>query len=101
MKTTKPSTSVEQGRTEILKEYDVHGQAWDKIHGGYFSSPEIAGYFIREVEAALANDRPDILVDLGGGTGFVLGEIIRRNPHLATNFVNVDLSGKQLHHEHD
>ncbi len=86
---------------EILKEYDIHGKAWDKIHGGYFSSPEIAAYFIQEVEAALTSDRPDVLIDLGGGTGFVLGEIIRRNPHLAIHFVNVDLSGKQLRHEHD
>ena len=101
MKKSESDRITRKERREILKENDIHGKAWDQIHGGYFSSPEIAGNFLRDVEESLTNDRPDVLVDLGGGTGFILGEIIRRNPRLAIHFVNVDLSGKQLHHEHD
>jgi SAM-dependent methyltransferase len=66
------------------------------MHGGYFSSPRIAAPLVTRVKAAIAAAHPDVVVDLAGGTGFVLHELIRRHPNPRIHFVNVDLSRLQL-----
>jgi hypothetical protein len=76
----------------IDREASIHGQRWGTLHGGYFSSVQVAAPLIAAVERAMPTDGARTLTDLGGGTGFLLshfsGEGLRR--------VNVDLSAEQL-----
>ena len=56
-------------------EQAVHGSSWGRVHGGYFSDPEVARPLVAAVRAVWAAARPDRIVDLGGGTGFLLAQL--------------------------
>ena len=56
-------------------EQAVHGATWGRMHGGYFSDPEVARPLVAAVRGAWAAARPERIVDLGGGTGFLLAQI--------------------------
>ena len=56
-------------------EQAVHGPSWGRMHGGYFSDPEVARPLVAAVRGIWAEARPDRVVDLGGGTGFLLGQL--------------------------
>ncbi len=62
----------------VRKELGVHGQRWASIFDGYFSDPEAARPLVDAVERAIDASRPTVAADLGGGTGFVLAELLRR-----------------------
>jgi len=81
---------------EIGRELSVHGQAWEHVHGGYFSDPAIAEGFITELRKAIDAGDAQVVVDLGGGTGFLLKELARHLPSPNIRFVNMDVSEKQL-----
>lgn len=53
----------------------VHGAVWGRMHGGYFSDPEIARPLVEAVRSVVREARPDRIVDLGGGTGFLLAQL--------------------------
>jgi SAM-dependent methyltransferase len=71
------------------------------MHGGYFSDPAIAEPFIEFVQKAIDVSNPEVIVDLGGGTGFVLNELIKRCSDPGICLVNLDVSQKQLNLTHD
>ena len=48
------------------------------------------------VGAAAAQNRPDVIADLGGGTGFLLAELNRRRLAPGCRLINVDASAAQL-----
>jgi len=79
----------------VQKELEVHGQRWASIFDGYFSDPEVARPLVEAVERAIDASRPAVVADLGGGTGFVLEELLRRGLR-GIRLVNVDVSEKQL-----
>jgi hypothetical protein len=81
---------------EILREMAIHGLRWEKLHGGYFSDPVIASVFIKKIIQNMKAFPPDVLVDLAGGTGYILNEVSKYHMNPAMRFVNIDLSGKQL-----
>jgi SAM-dependent methyltransferase len=83
-------------RREISKEIGIHGPQWHTLHGGYFSDATIAGRFIEEVRKAIAASHPEVLVDLGGGTGYLLAELIKHNVDSDIRLVNLDCSDAQL-----
>ena len=56
-------------------EKHVHGAVWGRQHGGYFSDPEVARPLVAAVRKIWAEARPDRIVDLGGGTGFLLAHL--------------------------
>ena len=56
-------------------EQAVHGSSWGRMHGGYFSDPEVARPLVEAVRAVWREARPDRIVDLGGGTGYLLGQV--------------------------
>ena len=56
-------------------EQAVHGATWGRMHGGYFSDPEVARPLVEAVRAAWHEARPDRVVDLGGGTGYLLTQL--------------------------
>ena len=84
-----------EGRA-IERERAVQGAAWDSVHLGYFSDPRAAAVLIGAVRETAARARPDLILDLGGGTGFILGELARRGIDRGVKLLNLDLSPAQL-----
>lgn len=74
----------------------VHGRHWDAVHGGYFSDPAVARPLIDVVSGILARSPADVVVDLGGGTGFVLSQLAAHGIAAGSTMVNVDCSDAQL-----
>lgn len=56
-------------------EQAIHGSSWGHMHGGYFGDPDVARPLVAAVREVWGAARPDRIVDLGGGTGFLLGQI--------------------------
>jgi len=77
-------------------EQAIHGQSWDTFHQGYFSSAAVVGCFIDAIGAILADDDPGVVVDLGGGTGFLLARLQDKEMPAGTTLVNLDCSPAQL-----
>ena len=83
------------GHTENEKK--LYGNTWDTVHGGYFGNPAIALPLVEAVLDAVHFSKPDVLADLGGGTGFVLEEGSRRmDASPAPALVCVDTAREQL-----
>ena len=80
----------------VGRETSSHGKNWDALHDGYFSNPAVAAPLIEKIQDAIASSKPDVIVDLGGGTGFLLQELIRNNFVSGIELLNVDVSPKQL-----
>jgi SAM-dependent methyltransferase len=74
----------------------LYGSRWEHIHQGYFSDPELAAPLVKAVLGAFSAGRPDVVADLGGGTGFLLGQLVERCGTGAACFINVDDSAMQL-----
>ena len=81
---------------QINREESVHGKQWGELHGGYFSDPAIAQPFVERVRDALMESRPDVVVDLGGGTGFLLSQLAALGLCGTLSLVNLDGSDVQL-----
>lgn len=81
---------------QIGKEELVHGQQWGALHGGYFSDPAIAQPFVERARDVLMEARPDVVVDLGGGTGFLLSQLDAQGLCGSLSLVNLDGSDVQL-----
>ncbi|MDO9585425.1 MAG: hypothetical protein Q7I93_02945, partial [Syntrophales bacterium] len=74
----------------------VHGQRWGALHGGYFSDPTIARPLVETAKGILAKSPTDVVVDLGGGTGFLLSQVALHAIGAGVALVNVDCSEAQL-----
>lgn len=81
---------------QINREESVHGEQWGELHGGYFSDPAIAQPFVERVKDILMESHADIVVDLGGGTGFLLSHLAAQGLCEGLSFVNLDGSDVQL-----
>jgi|WetSurMetagenome_2_1015567.scaffolds.fasta_scaffold00429_15 hypothetical protein len=80
----------------IGKEKAVHGQHWGAVHGGYFSNPAIAQPLVETVKGILAESPADVVVDFGGGTGYLLSLLALHGIGAGAELVNVDCSETQL-----
>lgn len=60
---------------DLGPEQAVHGATWGHLHGGYFGDPEVARPLAAAVREAWTQTRPDRIVDLGGGTGYLLAQV--------------------------
>lgn len=74
----------------------VHGQQWGKLHDGYFSDPSIAQPLIETAKEILTKSPADVVVDLGGGTGFLLNQLASHGIATNVSLVDIDCSGAQL-----
>jgi len=74
----------------------VHGQPWGHLHGGYFSDPGVARPLVETILKAAQESRPDIIIDLGGGTGFLLSQLRKSGMGAKTGLVDLDSSEAQL-----
>jgi len=79
----------------------VYGNNWNVVHEGYFSDPNAARPLIAAIRRTIGN--ATTVVDLGGGTGFVLEELLRAGVPEMFRLVNLDASPAQLaalNHDH-
>jgi len=83
-------------KNEIEKEINIHGNGWDKFHDGYFSSIKAAHPYLKEIQKIIKKTNPDIIIDLGGGTGFILNELNNKIRNSKIKFINLDCSENQL-----
>lgn len=60
---------------QINREQVVHGTDWNSVHDGYFSDPAVARPFLEKIREVASDGLPDLIVDLGGGTGFLLAQL--------------------------
>jgi SAM-dependent methyltransferase len=81
---------------EIENEESIHGRSWDAFHGGYFSDPRIAGPLVRRILDTAAASKPRVLVDLGGGTGYMLSQLLAAGIGSDVALVNLDDSDAQI-----
>ena len=96
-----PDTPETAAHHERLRERAVHGAEWDRIHGGYFASPSVAATLTKLISVTAARAKPHAIVDLGGGTGFLLHELARRGLAENARLINLDASSEQLDQGHD
>jgi hypothetical protein len=101
MKTSMAMNLPDESDTEVLREIGVHGAKWERLHGGYFSDSDVVSCLVKEIRKSIEVSNPDIIVDLAGGTGYVLRELIRSNIDPRVRLVNIDLSGRQLYRTKD
>jgi SAM-dependent methyltransferase len=80
----------------IRREEEIHGERWRTLHDGYFSDPEVASSFLDMIENVINLSHPTVIADLGGGTGFILGELLKRLNLPRVRLVNIDVSPSQL-----
>lgn len=81
---------------DLGAETGVHGASWGRMHGGYFSDPAVARPLVDAVRAAWDALRPEVVVDLGGGTGFLLSRLREAGLGREAALVNLDCSPAQL-----
>ncbi len=61
----------------VRREAQVHGARWEGLHHRYFSDSKVAEPLTAAILEAVDASRPDVVADLGGGTGFILKELLR------------------------
>jgi len=84
-----------KGNTE--NEQKLYGESWNRAFGGYFSDPDVAAPMVKAVVEAAELSGPAVIVDLGGGTGFLLAEIADSlGPDGRSRLVCVDEADAQL-----
>jgi len=81
---------------QINREESIHGKQWGELHGGYFSDPAIAQPFVERVKELLMESHSDVVVDLGGGTGFLLSQLAAQRVCAGLALVDLDGSDVQL-----
>ena len=81
---------------QVNREICIHGKEWDSFHEGYFSDTTIAFPLLEKIEYALSESCPDVVIDLGGGTGFLLSQLLQRGPGKNIRLVDLDCSDAQL-----
>lgn len=77
-------------------EQAIHGATWGRMHGGYFSDPQMARPLVEAVRSLAEKCRPAVIVDLGGGTGFLLSQVKAAVVENHIALVNLDCSAEQL-----
>jgi SAM-dependent methyltransferase len=83
-------------RSGAATDEHVYGDGWDTVHEGYFSNRAAARPLVAAVCKTIATRRPDAVVDLGGGTGFVLQQILQTGISEKVRLINLDASPAQL-----
>ena len=83
---------------EIKREHNIHGQAWQSMHGGYFSSLEVVKPLLTKIAETCRKNPVENVIDLGGGTGFLLSHVasVLADNGFNLGFIDIDLSEGQL-----
>jgi len=80
-----------------LGEEKAHfGTEFGQLHGGYFSNPDVAKPLIDAATDVWKASPADVVLDLGGGTGFLLSQLKGQGLNPEPAYVNLDGSSAQL-----
>jgi len=88
--------AVSNKEQSVSKENGIYGSRWNTIHNGYFSDSKVAFPLIEVIKRAIKANHPNVVADLGGGTGFILKELLKHQELSNMRLVNVDISPLQL-----
>ncbi len=80
----------------IQREEAIHGARWETFHGGYFSDPAVAAPLIAKILEYAGASRADAIVDLGGGTGYLLSRLRANGLGTGVSLIDLDDSERQL-----
>jgi len=80
----------------IEREAHVHGSQWGSLYDGYFGDKQIARNYVAAIMRAAGKCKPSAIVDLGGGTGFILEQLVEAGIADDIRLVNLDESDAQL-----
>ncbi len=81
---------------QISRESVVHGTRWNSVHEGYFSDPAIAAPLIQKTLEWSRKAEAEAIVDLGGGTGYLLSQLQAHGIDPAVSLIDLDHSPAQL-----
>jgi SAM-dependent methyltransferase len=81
---------------QIKNEEGVHGTHWNAVHGRYFSDSHVAAPLVEKIKDLAGKSRVEMIVDLGGGTGFLLSQLLAAGVGTRVSLVNLDYSAPQL-----
>ncbi len=80
----------------VRREAHLHGKLWGRYYGGFFSDPRMARDYVAAIMRVAREFKPSAIVDLGGGTGFILEQLIAAGLAENIRLVNLDESEPQL-----
>jgi len=83
-------------RQSFCREESFYGAQWGRRYGGYFSDPDVAGPLIERLLNELERRPLDVIIDLGGGTGFILDQLSAFPLPAGVRCVNLEPSLAQL-----
>jgi SAM-dependent methyltransferase len=81
---------------QIEREKGIQGTLWNSMHDGYFSDPAVAAPLIRKIREIAGRAKPQTIIDLGGGTGFMLSRLLKAGLAPDVSLINLDESVLQL-----
>ncbi len=80
----------------VERETHVHGNLWGKLYDGFFSDKRMAGDYVAAIMRVAQSCKPSAIADLGGGTGFILEQLVEAGISKDIRLVNMDESDSQL-----
>jgi hypothetical protein len=80
----------------VEREARVHGKLWGTYYQGYFSDKRAAKDYVAAIIRVAHEFKPSAIVDLGGGTGFILEQLVEAGIADDIRLVNMDASDAQL-----
>lgn len=80
----------------IKREAHVHGALWAQQAAGFFSDPNMAEDYVAAIMRVANDYNPSAIADLGGGTGFILEQLVEAGLAENIKLVNIDESDSQL-----
>ncbi len=80
----------------IQREEAIHGARWETFHGGYFSDQAVAAPLIEKILEYTGKSQADAIVDLGGGTGYLLSRLRATGLGTGVSLIDLDDSERQL-----
>ncbi len=86
---------VKRDLQKIKNESRLYGLRWNAVHSGYFADPDVSRPFVQVIARAMEAQPPALVIDLGGGTGRILEEVLQEQDYPEVRFANVDMSGEQ------
>jgi hypothetical protein len=81
---------------QIDREKCVQGACWNGVHEGYFSDPSVSARLVSKIGEVARESKPDTIIDLGGGTGFLLSRLRAAGLDAGVSLVDLDDSPVQL-----
>ena len=80
----------------VAREIHIHGERWAQLYDGYFSDTRVAREYVAAIIRTALAHPPAAIVDLGGGTGFILEQLVAEGIPEDVRLVNMDESASQL-----